>query len=184
MPAKSFSRGYEAPKFHPITAVVPKLWPPSATARSGRRPTGRSRNRPARRKASRATGGHTGRDAILALLELAGATRHQGETGVRRETVSGSTGPVGQMRPKRSPGSIRRPPDSPDGSVDDGPNAAKRSPARGQNRPKVPGHFRAGGSLPRSIARRSVRETRRGLSLQRIWQDLVEDTATRRATSR
>ena len=117
---------------------------------------------------------------VLALLELGWSYRRiEAETGVRRETVSRlRRGRARQMRPKRSPAPTRRHPPIP--SIvprADGSNAAKTFAGSdvksGQNVPRL-------GAAPAvrrraSIATAITEKLDAGLSLQRIWQDLVEE---------
>ena len=100
---------------------------------------------------------------VLALLELGWSYRRiEAETGVRRETVSRYDTMRLANAAKTFPGSDASPPtESPDFPAVEGSNAAKRSPARPQTRPKrSPARRRARGSPPPCIARHH-RETRR-----------------------
>jgi transposase len=115
---------------------------------------------------------------VLALLELGWSYRRiQGETGVRRETVSEYDKTRQANAAKTFPGSDPSPPpDSPDISRDEGPNPAKRFAGSGSKPAKT-----FPGSSPRSRFAAAVYRTAIlekldvGLSLPRIWQDLVED---------
>ena len=115
---------------------------------------------------------------VLALLELGWSYRRiQGETGVRRETVSGYDEVRQANAAKTFPGSDPSPPpDSLDGPVDTGPNAAKTFAGSGSKPAKT-----FAGSAPRRRFAAALYGTAiaekldAGLSLQRIWQDLVEE---------
>jgi hypothetical protein len=99
---------------------------------------------------------------VLALLELGWSYRRiEAETGVRRETVSRYDRMRRANAAKTFPGSDRSSSaESPDLLDGEGPNAAKRSPARTQNRPKrSPARHRARGSAPPYIGRRSPRSS-------------------------
>ena len=117
---------------------------------------------------------------VLALLELGWSYRRiEAETGVRRETVSRlRCRRAGQMRPKRSPAPIPSPPvESADASATAIQMRPKRSPARGQTRPKrSPARPPRRGSPPRAYRDAIAEKLDAGLSLQRIWQDLVEES--------
>lgn len=116
---------------------------------------------------------------VIALLELGWSYRRiQAETGVRRETV----GRYDRARQAKAatvfPGSP--PPESPAAeaslTVDD-PNAAKAFPGSAPN----PANVFLGSSAKRSRSEAAAYRTAitekldAGLSLQRIWQDLVEE---------
>jgi hypothetical protein len=115
---------------------------------------------------------------VLALLELGWSYRRiEAETGVRRETVSR----YDQMRranaAKTFPGSAPSPPtESRDRSDVEGSNAAKTFAGSDANPAKA-----FPGSTPRprftaAVYRTAITEKLdAGLSLQRIWQDLVEE---------
>jgi transposase len=115
---------------------------------------------------------------ILALLELEWSYRRiEAETGVRRETVSR----YDQMRrsnaAKTFPGSDPPPPaESPDVPPTEGANAAKTFAG---SEPKPAKTFLGSGPRPRfaaTIYRTAIAEKLdAGLSLQRIWQDLVDE---------
>ena len=113
---------------------------------------------------------------VLALLELGWSYRRiEAETGVRRETVS-SYDAARQTKPAKTfPGSDASPPtESSENSRDDDSNAAKTFAGSPSN-PAKP----FPGSRPRfaaAIYRQAIAEKLdAGLSLQRIWQDLVEE---------
>ena len=99
---------------------------------------------------------------VLALLELGWSYRRiEAETGVRRETVSRYDRVRRANAAKTFPGSDPSPPPN---SLIVRPTRVqmrpKRSPARTQTRPKrSPARRRARGSPPRSIARRSPRNS-------------------------
>jgi transposase len=115
---------------------------------------------------------------VLALLELGWSYRRiEAETGVRRETVSGYDAARQANAAKTFPGSDPSPPaDSPDVPVDADPNPAKTF-AGSESKPAK--------TFPGSTPRRRFAAVRyraaitekldAGLSLQRIWQDLVEE---------
>jgi len=115
---------------------------------------------------------------VLALLELGWSYRRiQGETGVRRETVSEYDKTRQANAAKTFPGSDPSPPpDSPDISRDEGSNPAKTFAGSWSKPAKT-----FPGSPPRSRFAAAVYRTAIlekldvGLSLQRIWQDLVEE---------
>ena len=115
---------------------------------------------------------------VLALLELGWSYRRiEAETGVRRETVSGYDAARQANAAKTFPGSDPSPPaDFPDVPVAAGSNPAKTFAG---SEPKPAKTFP--GSLPRprfaaAIYRTAITEKLdAGLSLQRIWQDLVEE---------
>jgi transposase len=115
---------------------------------------------------------------VLALLELGWSYRRiEAETGVRRETVSGYDAARQPNAAKTFPGSDPSPPpDSLDVPVETGPNAAKTFAGSGSKPAKT-----FPGSPPRSrfaavVYRTAILEKLdAGLSLQRIWQDLVEE---------
>jgi hypothetical protein len=104
---------------------------------------------------------------VLALLELGWSYRRiEAETGVRRETVSGYDAARQANAAKTFPGSgPSPPPDSPDLSRDEGPNPAKSFPGSPARR-----RFAAVGYRTAITEKLDA-----GLSLQRIWQDLVEE---------
>ena len=115
---------------------------------------------------------------VLALLELGWSYRRiETETGVRRETVSGYDAARQPNPAKTFPGSDPSPPpDSLDVPLGVGPNAAKTFAGSGSNPAKTfPGSTRR----PRFAAglyRTAITEKLdAGLSVQRIWQDLVEE---------
>ena len=115
---------------------------------------------------------------VLALLELGWSYRRiETETGVRRETVSGYDAARQANPAKTFPGSdLSPPPDSLDVPLGTGPNAAKTFVGSGSNPAKTfPGSTRR----PRFAAglyRTVITEKRdAGLSVQRIWQDLVAE---------
>src|SRR5438477_1311033 len=115
---------------------------------------------------------------VLALLELGWSYRRiEAETGVRRETVSGYDA-VRQANPAKTfPGSDPSPPpDSLDGPLDTTPNPAKTFAGSGSNPAKT---FPGSPPRPRFAAARYrtaiTEKLDAGLSLQRIWQDLVEE---------
>ena len=115
---------------------------------------------------------------VLALLELGWSYRRiEAETGVRRETVSGYDEGRQANAAKTFPGSDPSPPpDSLEVPVDTGPNAAKTFAGSGSNPAKT-----FPGSTPRRRFAAALYGTAiaekldAGLSLQRIWQDLVEE---------
>ena len=115
---------------------------------------------------------------VLALLELGWSYRRiEAETGVRRETVSGYDEGRQANAAKMFPGSDPSPPpDSLEVPVDTGPNAAKTFAGSGSNPAKT-----FPGSTPRRRFAAALYGTAiaekldAGLSLQRIWQDLVEE---------
>src|ERR1043165_2926530 len=113
---------------------------------------------------------------VLALLELGWSHRRiEAETGVRRETVSGYDVARQAKAAKTFPGSDPSPPvDSLERSVDDASNPAKTVAGSGAKPAKT-----FPGSRPRFAAapyRDAITEKLdAGLSLQRIWQDLVEE---------
>src|SRR5262249_26565344 len=113
---------------------------------------------------------------VLALLELGWSYRRiEAETGVRRETVSGYDAARQGKPAKAFPGSAPSlPPDAFEHSRDDEANAAKTFAGSPSNPAKT-----FAGSRPRfaaAIYRQSITEKLdAGLSLQRIWQDLVEE---------
>src|SRR5687767_3059051 len=115
---------------------------------------------------------------VLALLELGWSYRRiETETGVRRETVSRYDRTRQPNAAKTFPGSDLSPPaDSPALQPGDDPNAAKTF-AGSDADPAKP----FAGSRPRprfaaAVYRTAITEKLdAGLSLQRIWQDLVEE---------
>jgi transposase len=115
---------------------------------------------------------------VLALLELGWSYRRiEAETGVRRETVSGYDEARQANAAKTFPGSDPSPPaDSLDGPVGDDSKAAKTFAGSDAKPAKT-----FPGSPPRrrfAAARYGTAITEKldaGLSLQRIWQDLVEE---------
>ena len=116
---------------------------------------------------------------VLALLELGWSYRRiEAETGVRRETVSRYDRMRRANAAKTFPGSDRVtthriPLICRTSTVQMRP---KRSPARTQTRPKrSPARRRARGSPPRVYRTAIAEKLDAGLSLQRIWQDLVEE---------
>jgi transposase len=115
---------------------------------------------------------------VLALLALGWSYRRiEAETGVRRETVSGYDAARQANPAKTFPGSDPSPPpDSLDGPSETAPNPAKTFAGSGSN-PAKP--FAGSPPRPRFAAapyRTAITEKLdAGLSLQRIWQDLVEE---------
>jgi transposase len=115
---------------------------------------------------------------VLALLELGWSYRRiETETGVRRETVSGYDEARQANAAKTFPGSDPSPPpDSLDGPLDPGANAAKTFAGSAAKPAKA---FPGSVARPRfaaAIYRTAITEKLdAGLSLQRIWQDLVEE---------
>jgi transposase len=115
---------------------------------------------------------------VLALLELGWSYRRiEAETGVRRETVSGYDATRLANPAKTFPGSDPSPPpDSLDVPSDTGPNPAKTFAGSGSNPAKT-----FPGSPPRrrfaaGLYRTAITEKLdAGLTVQRIWQDLVEE---------
>src|SRR5262249_24791090 len=113
---------------------------------------------------------------VLALLELGWSYRRiEAETGVRRETVSRYDTLRQGNAAKTFPGSDPSPPlDSSEMSTADTSNAAKTFAGSDPNPAKT-----FPGSRPRfaaAIYRLAITEkVDAGLSLQRIWQDLVEE---------
>ena len=117
---------------------------------------------------------------VLALLELGWSYRRiEAETGVRRETVSRYDQARRANAAKTFPGSDGvRPRDPPDWLPRvDGANAAKTFPGSdakpGQNVPRLAA--RAPGSPPRAYRTDDSEKLDAGLTVQRIWQDLVEE---------
>src|SRR5579864_5186331 len=115
---------------------------------------------------------------VLALLELGWSYRRiERETGVRRETVSG----YDQLRranpAKTFPGSdAPRPPDSPDFLPGEDSKAAKTFPGSDAK----PAKTFAGSDPPVRFAATQYHDVildkrSRGLTAQRIWQDLSEE---------
>src|SRR5258708_10414221 len=115
---------------------------------------------------------------VLALLELGWSYRRiEAETGVRRETVSRYERLRRSNAAKTFPGSDRATPDeSPDLPHGAGSNAAKTFAGSDANPAKT---FLGSTPRPRFTAalyRSAIAEKLdAGLSLQRIWQDLVEE---------
>ena len=115
---------------------------------------------------------------VLALLELGWSYRRiEAETGVRRETVSGYDRLRRSNAAKTFPGSDASPPsESPDLPSGDDSNPAKTFAGSEANPAKT-----FPGSTPRprfaaAVYRTAIAEKLdAGLSLQRIWQDLVEE---------
>jgi hypothetical protein len=115
---------------------------------------------------------------VLALLELEWSYRRiEAETDVRRETVSRYDRMRRSNAAKTFPGSAASPPpESPDFQPDDDSNAAKTFAGSEAKPAKT-----FPGSTPRSRFAAAVYRTAitekldTGLSLQRIWQDLVEE---------
>jgi transposase len=115
---------------------------------------------------------------ILALLELGWSYRRiEAETGVRRETVSRYDQTRRANAATTFPGSEASPPsESPDRPPGEAANAAKTF-AGSDSKPTKP----FPGSVPRArfaavVYRTAITEKLdAGLSLQRIWQDLVEE---------
>ena len=115
---------------------------------------------------------------VLALLELGWSYRRiEAETGVRRETVSRYDRMRRVNAAKTFPGSDASPPvESPDVPDVEGANAAKTFAGSDANPAKT-----FPGSTPRprftaAMYRTAIAEKLdTGLSLQRIWQDLVEE---------
>ena len=115
---------------------------------------------------------------VLALLELGWSYRRiEAETGVRRETVGRYDRARSGNAAKTFPGSDASPPaDSGDLPVSQDSNAAKTFVGAGSKPAKT-----FPGSAPRqrfaaAIYRTTIQEKLdAGLSLQRIWQDLVEE---------
>src|SRR4029453_1564835 len=115
---------------------------------------------------------------VLALLELGWSYRRiEAETGVRRETVSGYDQVRRANAAKTFPGSDRPPPaESADHPDVEGANAATTFAGSESNPAKT-----FAGSAPRrrfsaAVYRTAITEKLdTGLSLQRIWQDLVEE---------
>ena len=124
---------------------------------------------------------------ILALLALGWSYRRiEAETGVRRETIVGydrAPGKCGQNVPRLRPAATRR--ISLIWRDVEGSKAAKTFAGSASNPAKT---FPGSAPRPRfsaAIYRTAITEKLdAGLSLQRIWQDLVGSTATARATSR
>lgn len=115
---------------------------------------------------------------VLALLELGWSYRRiEAETGVRRETVSRYDETRRSNAAKTFPGSAPSPPsESPDLQPGADSNAAKTFAGSDPNPAKT-----FAGSVPRqrfaaAVYRTAISEKLdAGLSLQRIWQDLVEE---------
>ena len=124
---------------------------------------------------------------VLALLELGWSYRRiEAETGVRRETVSR----YDRMRRSNAattfPGFDASPPsDSPDLLPGGDPNAAKTFAGSAANPART---FPGSASRPRfaaAVYRTAITEKLdAGLSLQRIWQDLVEEYGKGASTHR
>ena len=115
---------------------------------------------------------------VLALLELEWSYRRiEAETGVRRETVSRYDRMRRANAAKTFPGSDLPPPaDCPDRPDAEGSNAAKTFAGSDANPAKT---FPGSSPRPRftaAVYRTAIAEKLdAGLSLQRIWQDLVEE---------
>jgi len=115
---------------------------------------------------------------VLALLELGWSYRRiEAETGVRRETVSGYDRARGANPAKTFPGSApSQPAESADRPPPEGANAATAFAGSDPNPAKT---FPGSAPRPRFAAatyRTAITEKLDvGLSLQRIWQDLVEE---------
>jgi hypothetical protein len=115
---------------------------------------------------------------VLALLELGWSyPRIEAETGVRRETVSRYDRMRRSNAAKTFPGSGASPPiESPDLQAGTEPNAAKTFAGSEGNPAKT---FPGSAPRPRfaaTVYRTTITEKLdAGLSLQRIWQDLVEE---------
>src|SRR5688572_8540421 len=115
---------------------------------------------------------------VLALLELGWSYRRiEAETGVRRETVSGYDRMRRSNAAKTFPGSDASPSaESPDLSADGDSKAAKAFAGSEANPAKT---FPGSPPRPRfaaAVYRTAIGEKLdAGLSLQRIWQDLVEE---------
>jgi transposase len=115
---------------------------------------------------------------VVALLELGWSYRRiEAETGVRRETVSRYDRIRRSNAAKTFPGSDGSPQSEfPDRQPGDDPNAAKTFAGSGSNPAKT---FPGSEPRPRFAAalyRTAITEKLdAGLSLQRIWQDLVEE---------
>ena len=115
---------------------------------------------------------------VLALLELGWSYRRiEAETGVRRETVSRYDRMRRANAAKTFPGSDPSPPaESPDLPDVEGSNAAKTFAGSDANPAKT---FPGSAPRPRftaAVYRTAIAEKLdAGLSLQRIWQDLVEE---------
>ena len=115
---------------------------------------------------------------VLALLELGWSYRRiEAETGVRRETVSRYDEARQSNAAKTFPGSVpSRPSESPDLQLGEDSKATKTFAGSESNPAKT-----FAGSTPRprfaaAIYRTAISEKLdAGLSLQRIWQDLVEE---------
>jgi len=115
---------------------------------------------------------------VLALLELGWSYRRiEAETGVRRETVSGYDAARQANPAKTFPGSDPWPPPvSLDVPLDAGPNTAKTFAGSGSKPAKTfpgsPSRSRFAAAVYRTAI---IEKLDVGLSLQRIWQDLVEE---------
>src|SRR5262249_16905485 len=113
---------------------------------------------------------------VLALLELGWSYRRiEAETGVRRETVSRYDHTPRSNSAQTFPGSVQAPSsESPDLQPDGNSNAAKTFAGSDAKPAKT-----FPGSRPRfaaAVYRTAITEKLdAGLSLQRIWQDLVEE---------
>ena len=115
---------------------------------------------------------------VLALLELGWSYRRiQAETGVRRETVSGYDEARQANAAKTFPGSDPSPPpDSLEVPLDAGPNAAKTFAGSVSKPAKTFPGSRPRRRFAAALYRTAITEKLdAGLSLQRIWQDLVEE---------
>ena len=115
---------------------------------------------------------------VLALLELGWSYRRiEAETGVRRETVSRYDRARRANAAETFPGSnASSPSDCADRAAGEGSNAAEAFPG---SQPKPAETFPGTGARVRfaaAIYRSAISEKLdAGLSLQRIWQDLVEE---------
>lgn len=112
---------------------------------------------------------------ILALLELDWSYRRiEAETGVRRETISRYDRQRRGNAAKTFPGSDPSPPgESPDSSGGADSNAAKTFAGSGANTAKTfPGSRRFAAGLYRQVITEKLDA---GLTVQRVWQDLVEE---------
>ena len=114
---------------------------------------------------------------VLALLELGWTYRRiEAETGVRRETVSRYDQVRRANAAKTFPGVHTSPPtDAPEVAAGDASNAAKTFAGSGSKPAKT-----VAGSRPLRFAAAVYREAiteklDTGLSLQRVWQDLIEE---------
>ena len=115
---------------------------------------------------------------VLALLELGWSYRRiEAETGVRRETVSRYDRMRRANAAKTFPGSARSPPaESPDLPGVEGSNAAKTFAGSDANPAKTFPGLTPRPRFTAAVYRPAIAEKLdAGLSLQRIWQDLVEE---------